>query len=49
MMRLDFWTWPVDFQYGCPLWVISGHRPAVASCPLCPQKRTFVSAVGMSA
>jgi hypothetical protein len=32
-----------------PLWVISGHRPADQRCPLCPRKRTFVSALSMSA
>jgi hypothetical protein len=32
-----------------PLWVISGHRRADQRCPLCPQKRTFVSAMSMSA
>ena len=33
----------------CPLWVISGHRVMSAPCPLCPRKRTFISAGGMSA
>jgi len=33
----------------CPLWVISGHRRADRGCPLCPRKRTFVGADGMSA
>ena len=33
----------------CPLWVISRHRVAYASCPLFPSKQTFVSASGMSA
>ena len=37
MMRLDFWIWPVDYQYGCPLWVISGHTDKSAPCPLYPQ------------
>jgi len=32
----------------CPLWVISGHCPASASCLLYPRKQTFVSASGMS-
>ena len=32
-----------------PLWVISGHFGLSAPCPLYPQKRTFRSAVGMSA
>jgi hypothetical protein len=33
----------------CPLWVISRHRSGDQRCPLYPQKRTFVSAGGMSA
>ena len=35
--------------FACPLWVISRHRVTPASCPLYPQKRTFVSASGTSA
>src|SRR6476660_6261409 len=34
---------------GCPLWVTSGHFALHSPCPLYPRKRTFVSAVGMSA
>jgi hypothetical protein len=34
---------------GFPLRVKSRHRVTSASCPLCPQKRTFVSALSMSA
>jgi hypothetical protein len=33
----------------CPLWVISGHCPASASCLLYPRNQTFLSASGMSA
>src|SRR5262249_37666111 len=33
----------------CPFWVKSRHRIESASCPLCPQKRTLVERVGMSA
>ena len=33
----------------CPLWVISGHWGRSASCPLYPQKRTFVVVSAMSA
>src|SRR5262249_1082955 len=33
----------------CPLWVKSRHSGASASCPLCPQKRTWVELVVMSA
>jgi hypothetical protein len=33
----------------CPLWVKSRHRIRSASCPLYPQKRTSLSAIGMSA
>src|SRR5262245_63809008 len=33
----------------CPLWVISRHDGPFASCLLYPQKRTFVSALSMSA
>ena len=33
----------------CPLWVISRHNGPFESCPLCPQMRTFVSALSMSA
>jgi hypothetical protein len=41
MMRLDFWIWPVDFQYGCPLWVITGQTDKFAPCPLHPQLRNL--------
>jgi hypothetical protein len=30
--------------YTCPIWVISRHNGPFDSCPICPQKRTFVSA-----
>src|SRR6516225_10997297 len=33
----------------CPLWVKSRHSTTADQCPLYPQKRTFVSAVVMSA
>src|SRR5262245_52301246 len=33
----------------CLLWVISGHNDNSAPCPLCPQKRTLVGALDMSA
>ena len=33
MMRLDFWIWPVDFQYGCPLWVKSRHVRVMSALP----------------
>jgi hypothetical protein len=33
----------------CPLWVKSGHRIRSASCPLYPQKRTWIGTVLMSA
>src|SRR5215472_5670386 len=33
----------------CPLWVKSGHGSAFTRCPLYPQKRTWFSAVVMSA
>src|SRR5215470_9688058 len=33
----------------CPLWVKSGHDGSNLQCPLYPQKRTSVEAVGMSA
>src|SRR5262249_4924676 len=33
----------------CPLWVKSRHRSASASCPLYPQKRTWISRAVMSA
>src|SRR5262249_57732472 len=33
----------------CPLWVKSGHCRISARCPLYPQKRTSLSATGMSA
>jgi hypothetical protein len=33
----------------CPLWVISRHYGASASCPIHPQKRTFVGMSTMSA
>jgi hypothetical protein len=36
-------------QCRCPVWVISGHCPASASCLLYPRKRTFVRAFSMSA
>src|SRR6516165_6466751 len=29
----------------CPLWVKSRHSGASTSCPLCPQKRTWIGAV----
>src|SRR4029078_10624821 len=32
----------------CPKWVISLHNDPFASCLLCPRKRTFVGAGGMS-
>ena len=32
-----------------PLWVISGHTDKSAPCPLCPEKRTFVRGLSMSA
>ena len=32
-----------------PLWVISRRNGPFESCPLYPQKQTFVSASGMSA
>src|SRR4029077_15132147 len=34
---------------GCPLWVKGGHQDMRASCPLCPQKRTWVDDALMSA
>ena len=33
----------------CLFWVISGHCPASASCPLCPRKRTRSASKSMSA
>jgi hypothetical protein len=33
----------------CPLWVKSGHCAVSGRCPLCPQKRTLIERVGMSA
>src|SRR5262249_30341243 len=33
----------------CPLWVKSRHQGATRSCPLYPQKRTWITAVVMSA
>src|SRR5262245_44006912 len=33
----------------CPLWVISGHRPADQGCPLCPRKQTCTASKSMSA
>jgi hypothetical protein len=39
----------LDWARQCPLWVKSGHRIRSASCPLYPQKRTLLSATGMSA
>jgi hypothetical protein len=33
----------------CPLWVICRHNDPFASCPLCPLKQTFGSALSMSA
>src|SRR5215470_2277739 len=35
--------------FKCPLWVKSRHRGISNECPLYPQKRTFVTATGMSA
>src|SRR5262249_13015984 len=36
-------------SFRCPLWVISGHSSHPKPCPLCPQKRTLISANSMSA
>ena len=36
-------------EFECPLWVISGHRPAYQRCPLCPRKRTCSASKSMSA
>jgi hypothetical protein len=33
----------------CPLWVISGHRPADQGCPLCPRMQTCSASKSMSA
>src|SRR5262249_38102575 len=33
----------------CPLWVKSGHWRTSSQCPLYPQKRTSLTATGMSA
>jgi hypothetical protein len=33
----------------CPLWVKSRHRGISNQCPLYPQKRTFIGAIGTSA
>ena len=32
-----------EMHFVCPLWVVSRHCPVSASCPLCPQKPTFVT------
>ena len=33
-------------RIGCPLWVMSRHVQCKSSCPLCPQKRTWVRFAG---
>src|SRR5262249_50328939 len=40
---------PLSQRGQCPLWVKSGHGSAFTRCPLYPQKRTWFSAVVMSA
>ena len=38
-----------EMHFECPRWVINRHHGPFDSCPLCPQKQTFVSASGTSA
>ena len=39
--------WAALIRAGCPLWVISGHRPADQGCPLCPRKQTCSASKSM--